>query len=652
MSFLHPWHALLAAAVTIPLLLLLYFLKLRRRRLSIPSTLLWRKAFEDLQVNVPFQRLRLSALFLLQLILLLALLVALAEPTLTRAGPVAKRLIVLLDTSASMSALDAGEAGDERRLDVARRTALEIVDALAGRSDGAAAMLIDFGARARVAVGFESRRDVLAEAIAAIEPTDEEADLDAALAVAGTFTGRREQELEAVPDVILISDGGVRMPADAAGFFLRSGRFRYTRVGPETAANVGVVSLGARRDAEDPIRVVVFARLVNAGSEAVETTVRLFVDGRDGPIKRVRIEPARDGAAPGEATITFEIELGGGAVLTVRHGADDALPADDVAAVVLPPAVQPRIAFVHGDSGADARLRELLEESRPRRLQSMSAAVYAADAATMPDRFDLVVFDRVAPDELPDVPSLHFGAVPPGVTVTAPRGEGGSRILGWNRQHPVMRHVSLDATVYAGFGGMELPSGAESLATGPDGPVIALLRARGERHVVVGFALPESNWSMHVSIAVFLQNALEHLMWARSGRASLVSRPGEPVSVRVRRDTDAVMLRPPAEGPGPEAAPTPIAGAPGAVVSLPRLRRVGVYGAEGAEPPWDRIAVSMLSDVESDTRPVRELIVNAETVASGAPGDLAPRGVWPWLVAAALLLLVGEWLVYCRLTRG
>ena len=45
-----------------PMILLLYFLKLRRMPLEVPSTYLWTKTIEDLHVNSIWQRLRNSLL--------------------------------------------------------------------------------------------------------------------------------------------------------------------------------------------------------------------------------------------------------------------------------------------------------------------------------------------------------------------------------------------------------------------------------------------------------------------------------------------------------------------------------------------------------------------------------------------------------------
>src|SRR3954451_9358056 len=59
-----PWEAGLGL-LFIPLaLILLYFLKLKRKPLRVPSTFLWRKSIEDLHANSFFQWLRDNVLLL------------------------------------------------------------------------------------------------------------------------------------------------------------------------------------------------------------------------------------------------------------------------------------------------------------------------------------------------------------------------------------------------------------------------------------------------------------------------------------------------------------------------------------------------------------------------------------------------------------
>src|SRR5258705_2986555 len=77
---LAPWQWGLLALVP-PAIIALYFLKLRRQPLEVPSTYLWKKTIEDLHVNSISQRLRQNLLLFLQL-----LLVALAMLALMRRG--------------------------------------------------------------------------------------------------------------------------------------------------------------------------------------------------------------------------------------------------------------------------------------------------------------------------------------------------------------------------------------------------------------------------------------------------------------------------------------------------------------------------------------------------------------------------------------
>src|SRR5919107_4353576 len=112
------WQAgLLAGALVVPSLLILYFLKLRRREQTVPSTLLWRKAIQALQVNAPFQKLRRNLLLFLQLLLLALLILALAKPVANVTPTPGQTTVILVDRSASMAAKT---ADGKTRLDEAK----------------------------------------------------------------------------------------------------------------------------------------------------------------------------------------------------------------------------------------------------------------------------------------------------------------------------------------------------------------------------------------------------------------------------------------------------------------------------------------------------------------------------------------------------
>lgn len=68
-----PWWGALTLLLLPLAILLLYFLKLKRKPLAVPSTFLWRKSIEDLHVNSLLQWLRQNVLLLLQILTLLAL---------------------------------------------------------------------------------------------------------------------------------------------------------------------------------------------------------------------------------------------------------------------------------------------------------------------------------------------------------------------------------------------------------------------------------------------------------------------------------------------------------------------------------------------------------------------------------------------------
>ncbi|MHC4319786.1 MAG: hypothetical protein ACYS1B_14770, partial [Planctomycetota bacterium] len=137
--------------------------------------------------------------------------------------------------------------------------------------------------------------------------------------------------------------------------------------------------------------------------------------------------------------------------------------ADDSAVLVLRPPAAPRIGLVHADENPDPFLVGLLEALQPQNLVVMPASASRTgaggdlDLSWAADRVDLVILDRVNPSELPPMPTLSFGATLQEIEVRPSSRQGAARILSWDRQHPILRHVSLDGLVYAGFGGYDLP---------------------------------------------------------------------------------------------------------------------------------------------------------------------------------------------------
>src|SRR4051812_42949037 len=160
---LNPWWALLAG---VPVgIIALYFLKLRRRPVQVPSTLLWRRSLEDLHVNSLFQRLRRNLLLFLQLLAVLLAMLALLGPRVQGTAAQGQRYVIAIDTSASMSATDIAPS----RLAKAKLEARKIIDSM--ESDDLA-MVISFADGARVVSNYTGNRNLLRQRVDSIQPTE------------------------------------------------------------------------------------------------------------------------------------------------------------------------------------------------------------------------------------------------------------------------------------------------------------------------------------------------------------------------------------------------------------------------------------------------------------------------------------------------
>lgn len=177
---------------TIPLAILaLYFLKLKRQPLEVPSTYLWHRVIEDLHVNSLWQKLRKSILLLLQLLVAALAILALLGPGWQGEALVGQRFIFLVDNSASMSATDVEDRAT--RLDEAKHRVGMLIDQL--QSD-MTAMIIAFANEPLVVQQFTNNRRMLREALDRIVPTSAQTNLSGTLRLSRGFANPRREEGE------------------------------------------------------------------------------------------------------------------------------------------------------------------------------------------------------------------------------------------------------------------------------------------------------------------------------------------------------------------------------------------------------------------------------------------------------------------------
>lgn len=665
MTLLEPISAALAAGIGTPILVALYLLKLRRRPVRVSSTVLWTRAVHDLQVNVPFRWLRPTWVFLLQLAALLCLAAALGRPTMEGQGASAARVVIIVDRSASMSALDGAMGGrPSTRLDEARLRALTLVDQLARSGAPPSVAVIEVAASARSLTPLTANLADARQAIAGIQPTDQAGNLAEALLLAGTLLRTEQSAAEderPQPGVVYVfSDGG---SASGRELTVAGGIVRFERVGGDEAAtreNLGIVALGARRDFDDPANVRVFARVQNASTGPVAASVALLLDGVE--VDRRAIEaPGRSGESDGQSTVTFALATRSAGVATVRIDRPDLLASDNEASLVLAAAVRPRVLLVVPDDQADDPLSTrgphwmlpaaLQEMGLPLRI--VPASAYERDVAAGEGLgAELVVFDRVRPRVAPPVATLSFGAGMPveGLDAGPGRTEGFAEVLSWSRGHPVLRNVALDALVVRRPLRLPEPTGrVAELVRGTTGPLMLIAEERGVRRLVVGFDLAESNWPVQLGFTIFLVSAVDHLtlrgddqagVWFSTSRPAEIELPAGEVSDGARLVLDGPIRV-------DTLAQDVVTRGGRSLVGVGVLERAGVYRL--VEPTGERdalraVAVNLADTGASLLSVAAALEVSGDTV-SGEAGGHGLRELWPLFVIAAVALLAVEWVV-------
>jgi hypothetical protein len=610
MNFLAP--TALAFAGVIPVVILFYLLKRKRVVRLVSSTVLWQKFLAETQASAPFQKLRKNWLLILQLLLLILAILALARPYFAAKAKPAQLRVLILDASASMLATDETPSRFER----ARAEALKWVNTLA---DNEQMVILQAGANAEVKQSATSEKAALRRALQACAGTEGPTRLVAALRMAESLV--REQR---GAEIHLFSDGAV---PELNEFDNRGLPLVYHRFG-KGADNLGLVALDVRSNPEDARQRAIYASVANYSSNQVATELELSLDDQ-------KVETRPLVVAPGEtSSMVFLANQARDGVFTLRLGAKDDLTADNQASIV---------------SLLPKPIRVLLVSRGNRLLEKALRAVANVELTTAPDLtdpaalYDFVVLDSILPSAWPQGNVLAFHVIntnwtPSVTTLEAPL------IVDWRSSHPLLRYSGFDNVQVMQSFAAKTPNWAVSLADSPQAPLVLAGELGRQRIIWVGFDPLESNWPLRVSFPIFVANAVEWLNPANTRGGQLLVKAGE-------------AFRLPLATPEKSARITLPDGSTRALQVDPNANEF-VFGDTYRQGAYRLrlgtnetvFCVNLLDAAESNIRPRDALQLGKYSKVEAAGRQTANMELWRTIAALSLAVMMLEWWYYHRRT--
>lgn len=663
MTWITPWVGLWLALAVIPPLIILYFLKLRRRPQAISTTILWKKSIEDLRANAPFQKLRKSLLLFLQLLALTLLALSVMQPQIQAGQQRGGKVVMLIDNSASMTSTDVTTPGkDVTRLDEAKRRAKEKIESMYGgglwASTSAETMIIVFSDRAEVFSRFTNSKQQLLAAIDRIPPTHGESGIEEALKLARAYTTNVDPDSDrpiADPATLeLYSDGRI---ADLSEQVLRGESLTYGAIGTQEADNVAIAMMSVERPYDRPTAVEVFVSLLNFNKTPVRCDLQLAVDDRARAIEEASIDAASVDSVtgqltPGRANVVFTpFEQPKGVVIQAVNLRADGLAADNTVQLVVPPPKRLKVALVAEDKSRSLALRAL-EGMKLELIQYMSPSSFEELAkntggATI-DEYDVIVLDNYKPALMPPARYLTFGPTPP-LEGLNEYGEGSSQIiLSAKSDHPALKYVTYDNIFVFKSKLLEPTPDVQILFEGSRGPAMVGI-SRGSMQVIhCTFDLLESNWPIQRSFVNFMMNAIEFLGHAGEAVTSRSLVPGDAITARLPAAATSIELITP-ENPSGESvnAPDP------AQFAWGPIRLAGLHVLSWRTPADETVhtrafAVNLFSESEGRIDVNPNIEIGQEVVAGRRVDESVYTPLWPWAIGLCLALLMFEWWVYHR----
>jgi len=500
MAFAQPL-ALLFFLLFIPIILL-YLLKQRRRRVAVSTLLFWDKILRDEHRVTSLTRLRKLLSLLLQLLFVTLLTLAVARPVLSRDLLGTRRIVVLIDVSASMSVTEP----DGTRFEHAKQLASEVVRSMVS---GDSTMLVAVSDRVSIVSPFSDSRKQLLEVVKKLEATHAETRFERAFELLAQLPPD-----ERTTHVYVISDGAFDpIPFESP----RDTRFTYLRTGT-SRDNVGITSFQLRPLPSSPRDFEILFELSNETDQERRVPFELRIEDELIDANEVTLPPGKRVTR----TLTQFSPEGGRVELVIDH--PDPFPVDNHAYAVLPELEPIRVLLV---TEGNLFLESALATDDALVAQTSSPSDYRPE---MGAENQVVIFDQCSPEVDPPGPAMFLASLPPGSTIEIEGELDHPIVTDWRREHPINRYLNLTGIGVGKSLRVTRATGFEPLMSAFTHPLMLLQERESSYRLVTLFDTVSSDLPLRAAFPMLVANAVRFMTGTDPGDRWLGPKPGDILS--------------------------------------------------------------------------------------------------------------------------
>ncbi|ADQ06261.1 conserved hypothetical protein [Caldicellulosiruptor hydrothermalis 108] len=597
MRFTQPLYLLFL--LSIPVLVVLYMIRPKYKKVVISSTYLWERLKKQKRVSKPAQKLRLSLLLILGILTLAAFSLNLAGPYISITDT-KKKVIFAFDVGSTMNCFT---HDNKTYLEKSKEIARSILDTL---PKGSKVSIVTFSDSIEV-LAKDVSPSFAKSSIGKVLPTYYVTNLKESINVISKLFDASRYTL------FLFTDKKVKLQDNIQVFEF-----------PKLDDNVSIdnVSLSTFSDGFDAA-----VEVTNRGIKRASFEIELFADQKLVGAKSMMLLPKQS------ESVIFEKIKGNYKVVWARINYPDRLREDNIFWTILaPPPTKKKVLYVGKGNFFLEKAFSAFDDVELYKLQ---------DVKNVADGFDIYVFDSVVPKRLPKKGGVIF---------ILQKGKDVSQLLEvsiGNKKDIEGYARFVESTISQNIDGMEFAvqkaisiddKKFEPVAKVNGKPVISFGVVKNLPTVLIGFAIDDSDLPLKVSFPILITNIKNNFVRGNQPFEKMTFYPGEEIKVFSYTDGKAEIILPNSKREVVNFSTYPLI--------LPKNDRLGVYTLNLSNNTSYKFAVNYPTYAldESEEKKTDATLAFSETGAK--TNAKVPYLLKDILLILSLIFLTFEWMVF------